>query len=59
MTPLQIQRQITQLRRLRTELSSLLYVHALADMEFEATNVYRQIVEIDSEIMSLRWILGL
>lgn len=46
---LTLQRQITQLRRERAELSDRLYLHALADEDPEALIVYRRLQDLDSQ----------
>lgn len=47
---LELQQKINQLRRERAELSSRIYVIALADEDEEATALYGQLIALDSEI---------
>lgn len=53
MTPLTLQQQLARLRRERAELSARLYVHALADEDAEAVELYEQLQAMDSEIYAL------
>lgn len=53
MTPLTLQQQLARLRRERAELSARLRVHALADEDAEAVELYERLLTMDSEIYSL------
>lgn len=53
MTPLTLQQQLARLRRERAELSARLRVHALADEDAEAVELYEQLQAMDSKIYGL------
>lgn len=53
MTPLTLQQQLTRLRRERAELSVRLRVHALADEDAAAVELYERLLAMDSEIYAL------
>lgn len=53
MTPFALQQQLACLRRERAELSARLYIHALADEDNEAVELYERLLAMDSEIYSL------
>lgn len=53
MTPLTLQQQLARLRRERAELSARLRVHALADEDAAAVELYEQLLAMDGEIYGL------
>lgn len=54
MTLTELRHKIAQLNREHAELSARLYVHALADQDTEAVEVYEKLQAMESEIYWLR-----